>query len=77
MEAYPERAKIQGDPVRAAIEAAQRLQLALKRHDLTIPSLRGSAPVAGRPFVELGGCSAELAESLAAVLEKAQPGETE
>ena len=64
---------IENDPYRLAIVAAERLRAALAIHGLAIPSLRGSHPARDVPFVELGGCSAELAEGLAAVLEKMEP----
>ena len=64
---------ISNDPFRLAIVAAERLRAALKARDLTLPSLRGSYPVLDTPFVELGGCSADVAEALAAILEKAVP----
>ena len=66
-------ADIENDPYRLAIVAAERLRAALAIHGLAIPSLRGSHPARDVPFVELGGCSAELAEGLAAVLEKMEP----
>ncbi|MFE5031020.1 hypothetical protein [Streptomyces sp. NPDC056683] len=69
---YPARKATQEDPFKTAVEAAQRLREALKAHGITIPSLRASEPVMGRyPFVELGGTSAEMADVLSAVLEKA------
>jgi hypothetical protein len=61
------------DPHRLAIVAAERLRAAMKAHGLDLPSLRGSHPVRDVPFVELGGCSADLAQSLATVLEGAEP----
>jgi hypothetical protein len=54
-------------------EAARRLQAALQRHGITFPSLYGSWPVNGTPMVELGGCRADVAEALAAVLEEVTP----
>lgn len=64
---------IDNDPYRISIVAAERLRKALDKHGITIPSLRGSYPVMNRPFVELGGCSSEVAEALATVLEKLEP----
>ncbi|MEY9873633.1 hypothetical protein ABH931_003122 [Streptacidiphilus sp. MAP12-33] len=64
---------ISTDPYRLAIVAAERLRNALTAHGIAIPSLRGSHPVRETPFVELGGCTAEVAEALATVLEKIQP----
>ncbi len=64
---------IENDPYRLAIVAAERLRAALAIHGLAIPSLRGSHPARDVPFVELGGCSAEVAEGLATVLEKMEP----
>ncbi|MFC1402426.1 MULTISPECIES: hypothetical protein [Streptacidiphilus] len=61
---------IDNDPYRLAIVAAERLRAALSAHGLTIPSLRGSYPSRDVPFVELGGCSAEVADALATALEK-------
>ncbi|MFC1409387.1 hypothetical protein ACEZCY_10150 [Streptacidiphilus sp. N1-12] len=66
-------ADIENDPYRLAIVAAERLRAAMAIHGLAIPSLRGSHPARDVPFVELGGCSAQVAEGLAAVLEKAEP----
>jgi hypothetical protein len=63
-------ADIENDPYRLAIVAAERLRAALAGHGIGIPSLRGSHPAMTTPMVELGGCTAEIAESLAAVLEK-------
>jgi hypothetical protein len=60
------------DPYRLAIVGAERLRAALARHGITLPSLRGSSPEYGRPWVELGGCGAEVAEQLAELLEKAE-----
>ena len=65
-------ADIENDPYRLAIVAAERLRGALTAHGITIPSLRGSHPARDVPFVELGGCSAEVAESLASLLEKVE-----
>ncbi len=64
---------IDNDPFRLAIVAAERLRAALAAHGITIPSLRGSYPVMDAPFVELGGCSADVADTLAGVLEKGAP----
>jgi len=64
---------IENDPYRLAIVAAERLRAALAIHGLGIPSLRGSHPARDVPLVELGGCSADVAERLAAVLEKVEP----
>ncbi len=66
-------ADIENDPYRLAIVAAERLRAALAIHGLAIPSLRGSQPARDVPFVELGGCPADVAERLAAVLEKVEP----
>ncbi|MGW0629858.1 hypothetical protein [Streptomyces sp. NPDC002758] len=78
MEDYPAKKAAQEDPLTTAVEAAKRLRAALLAHGIIIPSLRASSPVMGRyPFVELGGTSAEVAEALAAVLEKARTEGTE
>ncbi|MEY9841789.1 hypothetical protein [Streptacidiphilus sp. EB103A] len=61
------------DPYRLAICAAERLRAAMAGHDIVIPSLRGDHPVMGAPMVTLGGCRADVADALAAVLEKIQP----
>ena len=66
-----EAAKLDQDPYRLAIVAAERLRAALALHGIMIPSLRGSYPVRETPFVELGGCSADVAEALATLVEKA------
>ncbi|MFC1433972.1 hypothetical protein ACEZDB_25295 [Streptacidiphilus sp. N1-3] len=58
------------DPYRLAIVAAERLRAALTGHGITIPSLRGSHPAREVPMVELGCCSAEVVEALAAALER-------
>ncbi|MGW9025156.1 hypothetical protein ACWGQ5_13165 [Streptomyces sp. NPDC055722] len=78
MAQYPARKATQEDPTKTAVEAAQRLRAALLAHGIVIPSLRASSPVMGRyPFVELGGTSAEVADALSAVLEKAAEGAEE
>ncbi|MFB7669439.1 hypothetical protein ACFC1R_36940 [Kitasatospora sp. NPDC056138] len=59
------------DPYLHGINSAQRLIAALALHGLTLPSVRGGYPVMEHGFVELGGCSAEVADRLAAALEKA------
>jgi len=51
--------------------SADRLKQALLRHGLALPSLRGDTAVHGIPFVQLGGCSARLADAIAEILEKA------
>ncbi len=66
-----EAAKLDQDPYRLAIVAAERLRAALTLHGIMVPSLRGSYPVREKPFVELGGCTADVAEALAGLLEKA------
>ncbi|GAA2842300.1 hypothetical protein GCM10010505_76620 [Kitasatospora aburaviensis] len=43
---------------------------ALTLHNITLPSVRGGYPVMERGFVDLGGCSAEVANALATVLER-------
>lgn len=58
------------DPFRVAIVAAERLRSALSAHGITVPSLRGGYPCMDVPMVELGGCSATVAEALATVLER-------
>ncbi len=63
-------ANIDEDPYRLAIVAAERLRAALTAHGINVPSLRGSYPARDVPFVELGGCSADVADALASVLEK-------
>ena len=64
---------LQTDPYRLAICAAERLRAALAGHGVVVPSLRGDHPVMGAPMVNLGGCRADVADALAAVLEKLQP----
>ena len=64
---------LKNDPYRLAIVAAERLRAALAAHGIAVSSLRGSHPAIDTPMVELGGCSADVAEALAAVLEKADP----
>ncbi|MFE7237778.1 hypothetical protein ACWD4L_35750 [Streptomyces sp. NPDC002596] len=51
------------------LRTAVRLKRALEAHGITLPSLSGKWPVNGTPMVELGGCRADVAEALAAVLE--------
>ena len=65
--------ELTSDPYRLAIVAAERLRAALAIHGLAVPLLRGSHPARDVPFVELGGCSADVAEALAAVLERVAP----
>ncbi|TDU04751.1 hypothetical protein EDD99_3226 [Streptomyces sp. 846.5] len=64
---------IDSDPYRIAIVAAERLRAALAQHGITVPSLRGGYPSRDVPMVELGGCSADAADGLSAVLEKTAP----
>ncbi|MYX07736.1 hypothetical protein GTW98_13130 [Streptomyces sp. SID8375] len=54
--------------LRVGDAAAADLKAALARVDLVLPSLRGSWPVNGGGFVELGGCSAKLAAQLADII---------
>ncbi|MFI6158254.1 hypothetical protein ACIBCA_36840 [Kitasatospora sp. NPDC051170] len=62
------------DAFRTAIVASERLRTALGQHQLTLPSLRGGYPtLTGEPFVELGGCHANVIEQLAAILERTAP----
>ena len=63
------------DPYRLAIVASERLRAALAAHGITVPSLRGGYPVRDLPMVELGGCTADAADELSAVLEMAAPAE--
>jgi hypothetical protein len=51
------------------LRIAVRLKRALEAHGITLPSLSGRWPVNGTAMVELGGCRADVAEALAAVLE--------
>jgi hypothetical protein len=62
------------DPYLDGIDAAQRLITALARHGIVLPSVRGGHPVREQGFVELGGCSSAVADSLACALEKAYEG---
>ena len=64
---------LRSDPYRLAIVAAERLRDALSTHDIAIPSLRGGHHARDIPFVELGGCTVDVAEALSAVLEKVRP----
>ncbi|WJY43263.1 hypothetical protein QT196_39070 (plasmid) [Streptomyces sp. P9-2B-2] len=61
----PTTKNTQRDAHRAGATAASTLAAALARLDVVLPSLRGSHPVNGRGFVDLGGCNAELASRLA------------
>ncbi|MFC5886764.1 hypothetical protein ACFQ0M_47770 [Kitasatospora aburaviensis] len=58
------------DPYLEGINSARRLIAALTLHNITLPSVRGGYPVMERGFVDLGGCSAEVANALATVLER-------
>jgi hypothetical protein len=53
---------------RASDEAVEALTAALERAGLVLPSLRSTQPVAGGGFVELGGCSSDLAARLAVIV---------
>ncbi|WEH33701.1 hypothetical protein PZB75_10130 [Streptomyces sp. AM 4-1-1] len=56
-----------GQALREGDLAARDLADALKLAGVTLPSLRGDFPtVTDRPFVQLGGASAELVRELAA-----------
>ncbi|GGW24471.1 hypothetical protein [Streptomyces alanosinicus] len=59
------------DALRAGHAAAAGLKEALARVGVVIPSLRASQPVSGSGFVELGGCSAGTAITLAEVINSA------
>lgn len=68
--------KIDDDTARGhekGTEAAHRLKDALARHGIKLPSLYGGWPVAGTPMIELGGCRADVADQLSAVLEAMPP----
>ncbi|MFD3545510.1 hypothetical protein ACFWUW_07795 [Streptomyces sp. NPDC058655] len=52
----------------AGEDAVANLQAALARADMTLPSLSNDGPVAGHGFVRLGGCNADFANRLAAVI---------
>ncbi|WP_055716404.1 hypothetical protein [Streptomyces torulosus] len=71
MTASPSTSAVPDDPQVHGEAAAQRLRDALALHGLVLPSVWGGAPVCGRGFVELGGCSADTADALAKVLEAA------
>lgn len=58
------------DPDQVADATADRLKTALAAHGIALPSLRGYA-FNGIAMTELGGCRAEIAAALAAVLEEA------
>jgi hypothetical protein len=60
----------QPDPDQTADATAARLGAALAAHGIALPSLRGYA-FNGIPMTELGGCRAEIADAIAAVLEQA------
>jgi hypothetical protein len=62
----------QGSPYQVAIMSAHRLRIALENCGLVISSLRGGAStVQGLALVELGGCSAQVADPSAERLELA------
>ena len=63
------------DPYRLAVVATERLCSALAAHGITVPSLRGGSSVRNLPMVELGGCTADTADELSAVLERAAAAE--
>ncbi|MFJ8346047.1 hypothetical protein ACIQ9J_06695 [Streptomyces sp. NPDC094153] len=54
-------------------ESAERLQAALAAHGIVLPSLAGAWFVQGTAMVELGGCRADVADVLSAILEAAAP----
>ncbi|MDH6580285.1 hypothetical protein [Kitasatospora sp. MAP5-34] len=74
MTSIPAGAPAAQDPMLHGINAAQRLIAALALHGLKLASVRGGYPVRNRGFVELGGCTAEVADALATVLEEAHEG---
>ncbi|MFC4883618.1 hypothetical protein ACFPK5_00440 [Streptomyces beijiangensis] len=57
--------------MRAADAAAAGLREALARVGVVLPSLRASQPVDGNGHVELGGCNAGVATTLAEILNEA------
>ncbi|MEU1078507.1 hypothetical protein ABZ404_38610 [Streptomyces sp. NPDC005878] len=69
--AQEQAARQHADAVRAGIAAAAGLREALNRVGITIPSLRGSQPVNGCAFVDLGGMNAGTAVRLTEVLNQA------
>lgn len=66
-----EQANAYKDGVRAGATAAAGLKEALARVGITIPSLRASEPVNGSGFVNLGGCNAGTATTLAEIINAA------
>nr|WP_119590487.1 hypothetical protein [Streptomyces scabiei] len=62
-----------GDPQARSEASAARLREALALHGLALPSLWPGEPVNGHGSVELGGCTADVADALADVLEAAAP----
>jgi hypothetical protein len=65
----PHTRNLDDDPFKVGIDAAERLRRALDRHGLVIPSLRGTYPMRETPMVELGNCRAEVAETIADLLD--------
>ncbi|MEV6549949.1 hypothetical protein AB0M57_14765 [Streptomyces sp. NPDC051597] len=55
----------------AGMAAAAALREALARVGITLPSVRGSTPLAGTAFVELGGTAAGTATRLAEIVHAA------
>ncbi|MFK4022349.1 hypothetical protein [Streptomyces albogriseolus] len=54
-------------------QSADRLKAALAAHGIVLPSLSGAWFVNGTAMVELGGCRADVADRLSAVLEASAP----
>ncbi|MFC5911793.1 hypothetical protein [Streptacidiphilus monticola] len=55
--------------LREGSRVAERLRCALEAHGIKLPSLIGGYPVNATAMVDLGGCRADVAESLAVLLE--------
>ncbi|MDX2841017.1 hypothetical protein PV377_18910 [Streptomyces ipomoeae] len=72
----PATPAVPADPQAHGETAAARLREALALHGLVLPSLWRGEPVHGQGSVELGGCTADVADALALVLEGAAPRTT-
>lgn len=72
-----QRLEAEIEALREGAAAAEALRQALARVGVVIPSLRGDQPVVGRPMVNLGGCTAEVATALAAVATAAADAQPE
>ncbi|MDW8804369.1 hypothetical protein P1P68_06070 [Streptomyces scabiei] len=73
MPTSPSTPAVPRDPQAHGEAAATRLREALALHGLVLPSLWRGEPVHGHGSVELGGCTADVADALADVLEAAAP----